>query len=204
MNKKIKTLIIFSIAALIFIMARNISYEMVSAGFPVSIEEPTQIAMTEEKMIEISTEEGKYVLTTRATYEINAVVKSVKRYSKDRGSVISKVDFALAWGELNKPEVDRHISYSQSGRWYYFKYDQQTPVDIEYISHHSSNVHLIAASDDVDQRLSKIRKNDFIGLQGYLVDVAGENFTWKSSLSREDRGNGACEVLYVTNVIIHE
>ncbi len=50
----------------------------------------------------------------------------------------------------------------------------------------------------VAEALSDIRKGQRIRLSGQLVRVDGDNgFTWSSSLSREDTGNGACELIWV-------
>jgi hypothetical protein len=44
--------------------------------------------------------------------------------------------------------------------------------------------------------------NDLVELEGYLVYVKGDNFTWNSSLTRNDTGDGACEVLYVEKISV--
>jgi hypothetical protein len=37
-----------------------------------------------------------------------------------------------------------------------------------------------------------------VALTGYLVEVRGpDGFRWRSSLTREDTGNGACELVWV-------
>jgi hypothetical protein len=37
-----------------------------------------------------------------------------------------------------------------------------------------------------------------VTVSGYLVDVRGANgFTWKTSLSRSDTGDGSCEIVWV-------
>ena len=43
-------------------------------------------------------------------------------------------------------------------------------------------------------------------MEGYLVYIEaatpkGKTFTWNSSLSREDSGDGACEIFYVTKLV---
>jgi len=137
--------------------------------------------------------------TLLAEYTIEAVVKGKKKYS-DYPSQISSYDFILAWGDLNRKDVGKYIRYSQSGRWYYFRYFQGLPVSVDYIGNHSANVHIIHQDKDVLNEIKSIGKGEHVILHGYLVNVNFKDGPWKSSLSRSDAGNGACEIMYVTSV----
>ena len=164
-----------------------------------NIAEPVQINLTKAETITIPDEVGNVELSLLAKYKVEGVVKSKKKYS-DYPSRVSKYDFALAWGDLNKQEIDDHIRYYQSGRWYYYQYSGDSLVSQDYISSHSANVHLIHKDKDVLNKIKKIRENEYVRLEGYLVNVNFKDGSWKTSLSRTDTGNGACEVMYVTNV----
>jgi len=52
----------------------------------------------------------------------------------------------------------------------------------------------------------RLKKGDKVYLEGYLVfikgTVNGRNSWWNSSLTRNDTGNGACEILYLTRAVI--
>jgi hypothetical protein len=53
----------------------------------------------------------------------------------------------------------------------------------------------------VRRELDRVRRHDLIELSGYLVEVRhGDGWTWRSSLSRDDAGAGACEVVWVESV----
>ena len=57
---------------------------------------------------------------------------------------------------------------------------------------------MIPASNGVAGRLKKIRRGDIVRIRGFLVDVDHDSgFFWRTSLSRDDTGNGSCEILYV-------
>jgi hypothetical protein len=171
---------------------------------PSYIENPIQIDIENGDFFEYQGDSATYFLEIKAIYELKAIVKSKKKYTTDRASCISKYDIAVAWGELNRPEIDKHIKYTQSGRWYFYTYDKSISVSSEYISRHSANVHIIPADDEIEKILKGVKENDFIEIHGYLVYVKGENFTWNSSLKRDDTGDGACEILYAEKIIIHE
>lgn len=202
MSKTIRTLIVVTIIFLLGIMAKDIMLGSELHRHYGLIENPIQEDIIGEPFVEIVSEGNTYKLTKKASYRLQAVVKSKMKYTSDLSSSISNYDFALAWGELNEPNIDVHLKYSQSGRWYYYKFDSETPVSKAYIGEHSANVHLIPADDIVAKQISKVGVNDFVELEGYLVYVSGENFTWNSSLTRSDTGDGACEVLYVEKILI--
>jgi hypothetical protein len=63
--------------------------------------------------------------------------------------------------------------------------------------HSSANMHIIPADGRVADALDAVREGDRVRIDGWLVNVeAGDGWRWRSSLSREDSGGGACEVVY--------
>lgn len=167
---------------------------------PSNIMTPIQTEIDDIKPFSIYRGENTYEVTPLSNYTIQAVVKSRKNYKTDYTSDLSPMDFALAWGELNKTEVDEHIDYSQHNRWYYYRADEYCPVSIQYIARHSANTHIIPKDDEVEDALKKIHEGDYIELVGYLVEVDMTNGKWTSSLSRDDTGDGACEIMCVIEV----
>lgn len=165
---------------------------------------PVQINLDEPKTISITGQSGEVDITLLAEYTIEAVVKSKKKYNSDYPSQVSSYDLALAWGNLNMEEIDKNIKYSQSSRWYFYRYKMDNLVDQDYISKHSTNVHIIHKDNVVLKELKSVRENDHVKLDGYLVNVNFSNGPWISSLTRSDTGNGSCEIMYVTNVAIIE
>jgi hypothetical protein len=65
----------------------------------------------------------------------------------------------------------------------------------------STNVHIIPADDLVGAACKALRVGDLIHLDGELVEATGQGIdTWRSSLRRDDSGNGACEAMLVEHV----
>jgi hypothetical protein len=51
--------------------------------------------------------------------------------------------------------------------------------------------------------VKKLRPGQIVTIGGYLVDVRGPNgFTWNTSLTRGDTGNGACEIVWVESLSV--
>jgi hypothetical protein len=66
-------------------------------------------------------------------------------------------------------------------------------------------MHMVPADAAIRGRLQDIRRGDIVRVRGYLVDVDHESgFHWRTSLSREDSGNGACELIYVERIQIEQ
>ena len=170
---------------------------------PDTIDPPEQINLMPTESIMVEGRSGPIKLELLAEYRITAAVKSRKNYQTDAASRISPTDLVLAWGTLNQPKIDQHIRYRQSGRWYYFQYDSDCPVSQSYIQQHSANVHIIPADRTTSAAVKRLRKNDTVSLEGYLVSALLDQGSWTSSLTRQDSGSGSCEILYVTRVTIH-
>ena len=59
-------------------------------------------------------------------------------------------------------------------------------------------MHLIPATEDLDSRHRKLRPGQIVTIGGYLVDIRGPGgFFWNTSLTRNDTGDGACEIVWV-------
>jgi len=140
-------------------------------------------------------------------YILGGKVCSVKRYRWGWGSTISPVDLAVRWGILVNPDVEKKISWSQRGRWYYWRFGSGTSLTNDVVRQNSSNNHIIPASENLLNAVLSMRPNDVVELSGYLVNLTGSKGKgvshWNSSRTRTDWGDGSCEVFYVTQVIVH-
>lgn len=136
-------------------------------------------------------------------YEVEAVVVSRKRYRFDAEAKVSPVDFLLSWGEATLAPNNESITWSQRGRWGYWKKTGPSTVSDRHVERTSANTHIILPHDDgqVRRELMRVRRGDVVRIEGYLVNVDGrDGFTWRSSTSRDDTGDGACEIIYVVDV----
>jgi len=130
-------------------------------------------------------------------------VLSREDYRWDAGADLAPMDLALGWGSMSDQAVLDRIEISQGARWYYTRYDYPAPLAERDIVRQSGNMHLVPASPAVLGRLREVRRGDLVWLRGYLVDADHESgFQWRTSLSRDDSGDGACELFYVERIII--
>lgn len=150
-------------------------------------------------------------VTYLAKYEITGQVINVRDYTGDSiDDLISPRDVGLCWGFLAEgnykvegiPGKSRQLNYKIYNKdiWLYIN------TILGRVNSHFSNNHLIPSDKNTNKLINKIQENDFITIEGYLVNIyaessSGKTYQWESSLSRNDVGDGACELLYVTNVI---
>lgn len=142
---------------------------------------------------------GDHEVTPLAGFAIEARVLAREDYRFDRGGAVSPTDLALGWGRMAREEHYRPLSISQSRRWYHYRWGSEgPPLPLGEIIRSSANMHLIPADEGVAAALSRVRPDQTVRLKGWLVEVRGaDGWTWRSSLSREDSGDGGCELVYV-------
>ena len=168
--------------------------------------EPTQEPIREAQTFTLTTSKGSYTLTPVADYEVTARVVGIEWYSRGWESQLSPLDLALAWSELSNLDYHQYISYSQRGRWYYYKYKPNCPFDVNYITNHSANHHIIPANANIRSAIKTIKRDNLVGIKGCLINIKGEsggrNYWWNTSTRRDDSGGGSCEIVYVESLQI--
>ena len=144
-----------------------------------------------------------YRVTRKASFEVRARILSKEPYYLGRTAELSPIDLALGWAVMSDSAVLEKIDISQSGRWYRTRYELPPPVAEQQIAANSSNMHMIPARQDIERALKKLRVGEIVFLRGYLVDVKHDSgWYWRSSMSRTDSGDGACELVYVESLSV--
>ncbi len=144
---------------------------------------------------------GDYQITPLADFDIEARVLSRADYRMDSGSSLAPMDLALGWGRMSDTAVIDQLDMEQSARFYTYRWKDSPPIPPAEITRSSANMHLIPADDGIERDLDRIREGDIVRLRGRLVSAARtDGFRWASSLTREDSGGGACELVLVDAV----
>jgi len=161
-------------------------------------EDPVQILVKNP----VSWQKDNYTITPLAEFKIKALVLSTNSFSIGRESDLSPIDLALGWGEMSNQSILDGMEISQSNRWYNWK-AKVLVIPANEISTHSANMHIIPANDQIEDKLDELYKGCVIEINGFLVSVnAPDGWHWKSSLSRNDTGGGACELVWVNELSI--
>jgi len=157
---------------------------------------PTQIDLDEGAKLQ----RGDTTLVTRARFELTARVLSREDYRFDAGASLAPVDLALGWGRMSDSQVLASIEISQEQRFYHW-HVASFPIPRREIETSSANMHMIPADDTVRRELAVVKKGEVIHLEGFLVDASRPGgWRWRTSMTRDDTGDGACELVYVESV----
>lgn len=106
---------------------------------------------------------------------------------------------------MGDPAAVRQLHIHQGGRWYTAAWSDDLPWDASALFAHSGNTHIIPGTPQLRARLLAVRAGSVVTLTGWLVDATGpDGFTWHTSRTRTDTGDGACEVLYVDSLAVEE
>lgn len=211
-NKKKKILIlIFFVCIIIFIYFKFLYID--ESNYIVSdignLKDPIQNVTTGGTSKVISDIDVK--IDYLASYIIEGrVVKTFSYVPLTMQNRISPKDVGLTWGFLAQDEYNNKIEWKASGNrflnwriedgnWY------REVIGESNFQEHVSNNHLIASNTEIENLIGKIKEGDYIKITGYLVNVHyeradGYKYYWNSSLSRKDTGEGACELIYVTDI----
>jgi len=136
-----------------------------------------------------------------AGFSVAARVLGREDYRSDREADYAPLDLALGWGRMREDAVLSRLDMSQGGRWYRYRWSGEAPLPPEEIVRSSANMHMVPASPEIADALAEIEAGDAVRIDGWLVQIeARDGWRWRSSLSREDTGAGACEVVYVCAV----
>ena len=144
-----------------------------------------------------------YTLIPLVRFTMTARVLRTERYELDREAELAPVDIVFGWGTMSDSSVLARVDINQSKRFYQWGV-QTLPVARRDIETQSANMHLIPADAVVEAQIARAQSGDLAQLTGYLVEArAADGWIWKSSLTREDTGAGACELVWVEKLELH-
>ena len=132
--------------------------------------------------------------------EFSATVRVLHREDYSMGPLAQLVptDFAVGWGPMSDSKVLADIEVSQGNRFYYWR-TGSWPIERRAIEIHSANWHVIPENEAVRVVLGKLRTGSLVQLRGRLVDIEGKEGGMRTSLTRDDTGAGACEIILATS-----
>ena len=145
-------------------------------------------------------------MTSLATFSSQVLVLGRRDYPRDPSDVLSgasPLDLAVAWGPAASRDAVEAVELTQSDRRYHWRArqsDMDTP-GVGDFTRHSGNWHMVPADDGIAASLDAVKPGDVVRMSGELVLLTFPDGTYyASSLSRDDTGDGACEIFRVTSL----
>ncbi len=206
--------IISGVFAILLLITGFIAYEhFTAAEYSMATDEietffdPIQNDVSDVILPDMTFGKVTHSFVAKAEYIISGELVSSRRYRSGYMSDLSPWDYAIIWGVV--PSLKEYLKFNQVVRYCLFSYKSDAPIDPEYILAHMSNNHLIPTTKNIRKALKKGRKGDKVVLEGYLVFVSSHSpkrgsSNWNSSLTRSDKSDGACEIIYLTKLRIND
>ena len=168
--------------------------------------DPVQEGLDEPETVEIERGGKRYTVEKTHRYEVAGEVLMSSTYVIFYTSEFFALDLGLLWGDRVEHVLENY-DFNQGGRWLFWQ--SRGPITEDqrrYMTTHISNNHLLPAEGNwnLKKAVRWIDEGDRVRIKGYLVNIleAGGQSVVRSSLRRDDKGNGACEVIWVEEVQI--
>jgi hypothetical protein len=170
---------------------------------------PLQVE-TDKASFEIERGGIVYEITPLFEYELYGLVVSYHHaedwldyYHQRWKDHINLKDVCVVWGENIASEVYQDLKVESGSFTCRVEAKNETEarsVFSQFKNNALSNNHLLSDSEEINKKIVQARSGDQIYFRGYLVEYKhGGGFERGSSITRDDRGNGACETIYLTD-----
>jgi hypothetical protein len=150
-----------------------------------------------------------YEITPLYSYEIYGL--AISDYSSNNWLDITHKkdpantkDICVTWGDNIGSGAYKKVKYKHGEFTCYYYYNEK--IDPSFNGRFLSNNHLIPKDKNVKNQIGRVNIGDQIHIKGYLAnyiifDKNGKQISSRNtSTTREDSGNGACEIIYVDKI----
>jgi hypothetical protein len=147
-----------------------------------------------------------YTVTPLYSYELWGLIVSyhhsasfIDTSHRQWQDFINTKDLCVLWGRNVETGVYKRMSFKNRDFTCFYRYPDEETRRL-FTENALSNNHILPADPLVADAVMKARTGDQVRFKGWLVSygIKGAPYARRSSTARTDRGNGACEVVYVT------
>jgi len=165
----------------------------------VAARDPLQVDYPEPKSAIVR---GSWKITPLASYSVTARVLETETYDSYPIDALVPMDLLLGWGPMSDSTHLAPLQVRIYNRYASWNWNGKAALSGQEMAVHMANTHIIPANDTVKASLDSIRVGSIVTLRGELVELNGPDGRMKSSVTRQDTGPGACEVVYVTSMSV--
>ena len=170
------------------------------------LQDPVQSDTGVPEPFEVTRKNVDYTVTPLYGYELWGMIVSYHHSAsfvdvshRQWKDYINTKDICVIWGKNVVSGVYRKMKFKNRDFTCFYRFPDRETGRI-FTENCLSNNHLLPADPLVAEAVMKARKGDQVRFRGWLVSYGqkGAPFARVSSTVRNDRGNGACEVVYIT------
>jgi hypothetical protein len=170
------------------------------------LQQPVQIEEGVPEPFEETRKGVTYTIKPLFSYELWGLVVSyhdsasfVDISHKPWNDHINTKDICIIWGKNVATGVYKRMTFRNRDFTCFYRYPDRETGEL-FSENALSNNHLLPADPAVAAAVNRARTGDQVRFKGWLVSygVKGAPYARGSSTVRNDRGNGACEVVFVT------
>ncbi|MFA5119244.1 MAG: hypothetical protein WC695_10465 [Candidatus Omnitrophota bacterium] len=188
------------------------NYKWVNRISPLILNEPVQEKIERQESIDLEIRGYSYRLTPVYEFEINALVVSKYNYKFGiyRSDSVFPIDLCMIWGDniARKTYKNMSLRFFHDCRWC----EVEWWGNLDFNMRQLANCHLVANKKSILDKINRIVIGDQLKIKGKLVNIEGRlvskpdkytprQLSWRTSVSRTDTGAGACEIVYVEDII---
>jgi hypothetical protein len=176
---------------------------------PQLAQEPQQTAVSQAPFTTVYNEES-FVVKPRYAYRLHGLVVSYRLHDSESGMMLHALskdhlnvaDYCVVWGDAADPQLLQDFDFS-NGQFTCNYSTRSRQAWEQFNQHQLSNNHLLATDEAVRDAIRDIRIGDQITLSGWLANYQNPTgFERATSTTRTDKGDGACETLFVNEISI--
>ena len=172
------------------------------------LEEPAQ-GRTDQRPFDTRVNGIDYRVQPRHSYDLHGLVVSLHDSEawwdyahREWSDYLNVADLCVVWGNNISRDAYRRVGYDHN-QWECFWSTRSNEAAQLFDGAAISNNHLITDDPQFARLMRKVRVGDQVHVRGYLADYTTykdgtATGTRTTSVVRTDQGNGACEVLWVT------
>jgi hypothetical protein len=170
------------------------------------LQNPIQTKEPLPQPFEVTRKKVTYTVTPLFNYELWGMVVSYHHSAsfvdishRQWNEFINVKDICVIWGKNVETGVYERMTFRNRDFTCFYRYPDRETGRL-FTENCLSNNHLLPADPIVEEAVLSARKGDQVHFKGWLVSYGqkGAPYSRGSSTVRTDRGNGACEVVYVT------
>ena len=170
------------------------------------LQNPIQTKEGVPELFDVTRKDVTYTVTPLFSYELWGMIVSyhdsasfIDVSHKLWNDYINVKDVCVIWGKNVETGVYKRMTFRNRDFTCFYRYPDRETGRI-FTENCLSNNHLLPADPFVAASVERARKGDQVRFKGWLVSYGqkGTPYARGSSTVRNDRGNGACEVVYVT------